>query len=79
MRPRRRRASIGYPVALKILSPDISHKSDVGGVRLNLRDETELRRACDDMLARVRELRPQARIAGFTRADDGRCARWRRN
>ena len=35
---------IGYPVALKILSPDISHKSDVGGVRLNLRDEGELRR-----------------------------------
>ena len=57
---------IGYPVALKILSPDISHKSDVGGVRLNLRDETALRRACDDMLARMRELRPQARITGFT-------------
>ena len=56
----------GYPVALKILSPDISHKSDVGGVHLNLRDERELRQAVDDMLARVRELRPQARITGFT-------------
>ncbi len=57
---------LGYPMALKILSPDISHKSDVGGVRLNLRDEDELRRAADEMLTRVRELRPQARIAGFT-------------
>ena len=57
---------IGYPVALKILSPDISHKSDVGGVRLNLRDESELRQAADAMLARVRELQPQARINGFT-------------
>jgi acetyltransferase len=57
---------VGYPVALKILSPDISHKSDVGGVRLGLRDEHELRRACDEMLAAVRERRPQARIAGFS-------------
>ena len=57
---------LGYPVALKILSPDISHKSDVGGVRLNLRDENELRQAADEMLTRVRELRPQARITGLT-------------
>ena len=57
---------LGYPVALKILSPDISHKSDVGGVRLNLRDENELREAADTMLARVRELQPQARVTGFT-------------
>ena len=34
---------LGYPVALKILSPDISHKSDVGGVRLNIADEAALR------------------------------------
>jgi len=57
---------LGYPVALKILSPDISHKSDVGGVRLNLRDEAELRQAADAMLAQVRTSRPQARIDGFT-------------
>ena len=57
---------IGYPVALKILSPDISHKSDVGGVRLDLRDATALRDAADTMLARVRELQPKARITGFT-------------
>ena len=56
----------GYPAALKIRSPDISHKSDVGGVCLGLRDEKELRGAAEQMLARVRELRPEARITGFT-------------
>ncbi len=57
---------IGYPVALKILSPDISHKSDVGGVHLNLRGAAELRQAADAMLERVHERLPQARITGFT-------------
>ena len=56
----------GFPVALKILSPDISHKSDVGGVKLGLRDEHELRRAIDDMLDRVRQVKPDARVQGFT-------------
>jgi acetyltransferase len=58
--------AIGYPVALKIRSPDISHKSDVGGVCLSLRDENALRTAAASMLARVGALRPQALIAGFT-------------
>jgi acetyltransferase len=57
---------IGFPVALKILSPDISHKSDVGGVRLQLRDEAAVRAAADEMLAGVRRARPGARLAGFT-------------
>lgn len=57
---------IGYPVVLKILSPDISHKSDVGGVKLDLQDEDALRQAAAAMLARVHELQPQARIDGFT-------------
>lgn len=57
---------LGYPVALKILSPDVSHKSDVGGVCLNLDDENALRRAADAMLLRVKERRPQARITGFS-------------
>ena len=57
--------AIGYPVVLKILSPDISHKTDVGGVRLNLRDEPELRAAAAQMLERVQQLRPEARITGF--------------
>lgn len=58
--------SLGFPVALKILSPDISHKSDVGGVVLNLESGEELRSAADAMLRRVSRLRPGARIAGFT-------------
>ncbi|WP_457423564.1 bifunctional acetate--CoA ligase family protein/GNAT family N-acetyltransferase [Roseateles sp. P5_E7] len=59
-------AAIGYPVALKILSPDISHKSDVGGVVLALADAAALRLAADQMLARVRSVKRSARIAGFT-------------
>lgn len=56
---------IGYPVALKILSPEITHKSDVGGVALNISSEAELVTAADAMLTRVRERRPDARIDGF--------------
>ena len=59
-------AAIGYPVVLKILSPDISHKSDVGGVALDLAAPEELGRAAQAMLERCRQLRPQARMAGFT-------------
>ena len=59
-------ADIGYPVALKILSPDISHKSDVGGVALNIGSSAELVTAAQAMLQRCRELRPQARIEGVT-------------
>jgi acetyltransferase len=57
---------LGYPVALKILSHAISHKSDVGGVRLNIGNEAELKEACEAMLTRVRELRPDADVQGFT-------------
>ncbi|MCW7540896.1 bifunctional acetate--CoA ligase family protein/GNAT family N-acetyltransferase [Aquabacterium sp. A7-Y] len=58
--------SVGFPVALKILSPEITHKSDVGGVRLDLRDEPSLAHAADEMLTRVQALRHGARIEGFT-------------
>jgi len=57
---------LGYPVVLKILSEDISHKSDVGGVMLNLDSAAAVREAAAGMLARVRKLEPRARIAGFT-------------
>ncbi|RYF80125.1 MAG: GNAT family N-acetyltransferase, partial [Comamonadaceae bacterium] len=57
---------MGYPVALKILSRDITHKSDVGGVRLGLADEAALRRAAGEMLEAVRSARPLARLEGFT-------------
>ena len=59
-------AVIGFPVAIKILSPDISHKSDVGGVVLGLAGAAQVRAAAADMLERVRAQRPAARIAGFT-------------
>lgn len=59
-------AEIGYPVALKIASPDILHKSDVGGVVLGLGDEAALRSAADALLARVRERCPEARLDGLT-------------
>ena len=59
-------AEIGFPVALKILSPDISHKSDVGGVVLDLHDVAQVRQAGEAMLARVRAARPDAAIEGFT-------------
>lgn len=57
---------IGYPVALKILSPDIVHKTEVGGVVLDLADEGALNAAIDALSTRVRTLRPQARMEGFT-------------
>jgi acetyltransferase len=57
---------IGYPVVLKILSPQISHKSDVGGVALDLGSAGEVRQAAEAMLQRVARLRPDARISGFT-------------
>jgi acetyltransferase len=59
-------AELGYPVALKILSHTIRHKSDVGGVRLNIAHATELGEACAAMLERVRALRPKADVQGFT-------------
>ena len=57
---------LGYPVALKILSPDISHKSDAGGIALGLLDDGDVERAAVRMLARVGAAMPQALIAGFT-------------
>ena len=59
-------ARFGFPVVLKILSEDITHKSDVGGVALNLNDEGDVRAAAEAMLARVGKSHPDARIEGFT-------------
>ena len=58
--------SIDGPVALKILSPDIVHKSDVGGVVLNLDGPFEVEKAAHAMLERVKATYPDARIEGFT-------------
>ena len=56
---------IGFPVALKIRSPDITHKSDAGGVALGLRDKAAVRDATEAMLRRVRASCPAARIDGI--------------
>ena len=56
----------GYPVALKILSPEISHKTDVGGVKLDINSETELRGAFEDIMTKVKEHKPDAHIQGVT-------------
>lgn len=57
---------IGYPVALKIISPQIIHKSDVGGVALGLTSANELRAAAYAMLANVARSKPEAVVQGFT-------------
>lgn len=55
---------IGFPVALKIVSPDIFHKSEVGGIALKLGDAATVQAAFEAMLARVRERQPGARVKG---------------
>jgi len=56
---------LGYPVALKISSRDIPHKTDTGGVRIGIRDAADLRRQAGEMLAEVRRRMPQARLDGI--------------
>ncbi len=56
----------GVPVVLKIQSPDIVHKSEVGGVRLDLASEDAVRDAAADILSRARAAKPDARITGVT-------------
>jgi acetate---CoA ligase (ADP-forming) len=56
---------LSYPVALKILSPDLAHKTEVGGVALNIADAAALKAEATAMLSRVRARAPTARITGF--------------
>jgi acetate---CoA ligase (ADP-forming) len=56
---------IGYPVVLKVASPDISHKTDVGGVLLDLRDATAMREGFRRMAATLAQKAPKARIEGY--------------
>ncbi|MBB1270454.1 acetate--CoA ligase family protein [Shewanella sp. SR44-3] len=56
---------LGYPVAVKLKSDDITYKSDVHGVMLNLKNAAELKKAVDDMLARVKQTLPSAHIDGL--------------
>ncbi len=55
---------IGYPVVLKIVSPQITHKSDVGGVKVNLGDDRQVRAAYAEIVANARKHSPHAKING---------------
>jgi acyl-CoA synthetase (NDP forming) len=55
---------MGYPVAIKIIAEQISHKSDVGGVQLNLRNASALKEAFEDMMASIHKAYPEAKIDG---------------
>lgn len=57
---------LGLPVVLKVYSEQITHKTDVGGVELGLKNETEVREAFDRILSRVKEKRPDAQVDGVT-------------
>jgi acetyltransferase len=55
---------IGYPVVLKILSPDVQHKTEIGGVRVGLRDEAAVVTAFRQVMEAARRHHPQARLEG---------------
>jgi acetyl-CoA synthetase (ADP-forming) len=57
---------IGYPVVLKVVSPDIVHKFDIGGVVLNLKSEWEVQNAFNQILENVKERVPDAKVLGIT-------------
>jgi acetyl coenzyme A synthetase (ADP forming)-like protein len=56
--------SIGFPVVMKLVSPDVVHKTDIGGVRVNLTTETEVRTAHDDIIASAVATVPNVHITG---------------
>jgi acetyltransferase len=55
---------IGYPVALKIVSPNIVHKSDVGGIKLGLSNPEDVRDSCDLMILRIHQRMPDVEMEG---------------
>jgi len=57
--------SIGFPVVAKVVSPDILHKSDIGGVVLNLNSAAEVKKAFDAITARVKKLKSKPKIEGI--------------
>ncbi len=57
---------IGFPIVLKVLSPDIIHKSDVGGVKVGLTSSAAVGRAYDEIMSSARTHAPQARVQGVT-------------
>lgn len=58
--------ALGFPVALKILSPDVVHKTEAGGVRLNLHTDQDVRSAFAEIVTNVKSSVPSAKISGVT-------------
>jgi acyl-CoA synthetase (NDP forming) len=56
---------IGFPVVAKVVSPDILHKSDIGGVALNLNSPAEVKKAFSDITARVKKLKNKPKLEGI--------------
>jgi len=61
----RKAEQIGFPVVLKIISPDILHKSDVGGVKVKLMNREEVEKAYDEIINNVKKAKEDARIIGM--------------
>ena len=59
-------AKLGFPVVMKIVSPDISHKSDAGGVKLGIQNATQAGKAYGEILANVKKYDKKAKITGVT-------------
>lgn len=57
--------SLGYPVVLKIVSPDIIHKSDLGGVKINVTDAAQVKKETLQMIEHIRNKLPYARVEGI--------------
>jgi acyl-CoA synthetase (NDP forming) len=58
--------SMGFPVVLKIISPDISHKSDIGGVKLGLANAAQVEKAYSDIMSAVKQKQPEAKVTGVS-------------
>jgi len=57
---------MGFPVVMKIVSPDVAHKSDAGGVKLNIQNATQVGKAYSEILASVKKHYPRAKIVGLS-------------
>ncbi len=59
-------SKLGYPVVMKIVSPDVVHKSDAGGVKLSIQNATQAGKAYSEILANIKRHYPKARIIGVS-------------
>lgn len=61
-----RSKELGFPVALKIVSPDVLHKTDVGGVKLSLKNEKDVGKAFDEIISSIKKHEPTTNIQGVS-------------